>query len=291
MTDSQSPLAATPIDTEAIGSGAPSGPSASETMSINQTVLKDRTGPASSMSPHRISLQDRCADCISVVCSFHAINLVFFLAGVSVVVIGLVAHEWRVVELDLCRGCKHLANTLVVMGALLMVWSLVGLYVSLRRKALLLLAYLVILFLLFVGVVGVTTAVLVMDSNGYHMQDGWKELVAGDPTTVCDIQREHKCSGWDTCCGFPMMEGGNVTESEQNVTSLCSWDAAECVAACPSEYTKGCDHPMRDSLRLELIPFTIVASCGLLLMLLGVCSLMRLKKKPKREMSYLELEN
>eukprot|EP00754_Rhynchopus_humris_P036514 Rhum_TRINITY_DN18636_c0_g1::Rhum_TRINITY_DN18636_c0_g1_i1::g.167783::m.167783 len=210
--------------------------------------------------------------------SVNTVNAIFLASGLVVIVLGATVRGMDVV--GLCTGCFHISNGAIALGVMMALFSGTACFVSRRRSAVVLLVYLVTLLLIVIGLLILTISVLVLDSNDYAIpDDAWSQRVAeGHTSSICNMQKELECSGWETCCGDPA-----------NSTEPCSWEPANCVASCWNEHVVGCRSKVYDSLGRHLVPFTLVMVLALALQFFGIYALYKLKRKPRQSSMYLEL--
>eukprot|EP00755_Sulcionema_specki_P027499 Sspe_Gene.16934::Locus_5986_Transcript_1_1_Confidence_1.000_Length_554::g.16934::m.16934 len=116
----------------------------------------------------------------------YVINGIFVLAGLLLVPLSIVASNSTIVAL--CPDCMKVSIGAAVLGSLLLAFGVLGCVTAQRRSAKLLMLYIITLALLVLAMVGMTVAVIVVDSNGLDLHREWDDEVQARSNTICDIQ-------------------------------------------------------------------------------------------------------
>eukprot|EP00759_Apiculatamorpha_spiralis_P058847 PhF_6_TR9431/c0_g1_i1/m.14743 len=148
---------------------------------------------------------------------FNLLFLLGGLAGTGGVVYLMLAKD---TFLTVCTQCKNLLPMFIAASLVVALVGIIGLCATKKRNKCLILLYnffQVLIFLLFLGWL---IAVVVARTNVFnkYIADGWDDTVQSDPSSICDIQRTLKCSGWDTTCGNGTIPP-NVTHSPSGPTA------------------------------------------------------------------------
>eukprot|EP00755_Sulcionema_specki_P028823 Sspe_Gene.90779::Locus_62262_Transcript_1_1_Confidence_1.000_Length_1014::g.90779::m.90779 len=189
-----------------------------------------------------------------------SINILFFVAAVTLVIIGSLALRSSITQM--CVKCEQMSVGATAVGAIFVFFSAVGL-VALRLRAVwLLVLYVVVLFGLVIVIISFTIAAGVYAAEGVDLGPGWRDRVASKDDLICDVQRSYVCSGWSHCCG---------EEHRVNVTDDCRWDPAYCSSLCTdtNKLTSSCESAVEKWLKTILVPFELGMSTVLALMIAG----------------------
>eukprot|EP01065_Artemidia_motanka_P018227 TRINITY_DN21552_c0_g1_i1.p1 TRINITY_DN21552_c0_g1~~TRINITY_DN21552_c0_g1_i1.p1 ORF type:complete len:204 (+),score=51.28 TRINITY_DN21552_c0_g1_i1:306-917(+) len=194
----------------------------------------------------------------------------------------------------MCDKCKSVLTATIVFGCFLFLFAIAGFAMRNRSGAAFLIGYVCMLLVLAVSVFGITIAVLVFDGQNYSMEGGWQSLLEdGDTASVCDIQKQFKCSGWSRCCGFPPdLVDGDSPYDESNAESPaakegCLWRKDECARECSKTNGNqaGCREEVLDQLHSRVAPFTVFMFLVLLAIFGGCGGLWKLQRQAQEKQS------
>lgn len=144
-------------------------------------------------------------------CSRKAMVMVHLLINIGLIV-GSVAFFTTAVSwynernwLRVCEPCKSVVMFVLVISLFLLLVSILGVLVAMRRAKYMSIVFgicQVILFLLFLA----WFIALCVAYAGYfdeYVEKGWKNTVVSDPDTICSLEETLRCTGWDRSCYVP----------------------------------------------------------------------------------------
>jgi len=179
--------------------------------------------------------------------------------------IGSVAFFTKVVDwynernwLAVCQPCKSVVVFLLVVDIFLLLTSLVGVLRSYTRTAVLSLIYgfsTIVLFFTFLA----WFILLMVAYGGFfdkYVEAGWNDDVANDPNTICGLETELRCTGWNFPCT-------NLTAPPPGCTI--------CVHPNSTDFLRTCQTIIRNNFYDAFLPLLLIGVVGVIVTTILVC--------------------
>jgi hypothetical protein len=235
--------------------------------------------------------------CLSV--SVLLFSIFFILVGLGIAAVSIVEeHGDRF--LKLCPHCQGVINAAYVAAAMIAVIGMLGVVAAVLRRRVLAIPFTVLMIIL--ATVFLTLAIVALvyrhQVNDVDLQSLWRSAVSSDPQFICSVQDNLGCSGFrDGCCTtnatfvalddrqFCYINTPSGLDVDPQRGVAVAWPSLDCVASCPvgNLFNTTCQAALHNEVSEYLAPVVaILISLACCLLLIGVCSILMIRK-PRRE--------
>lgn len=198
------------------------------------------------------------------------VNIIFMIASVGGIVLGVMFHEGHADSLkylEYCQPCKQFTTFLIIVFAVLLVFSFIGFCALWKRNSCLLVLYGFFLVIFFLGAACVVIVIFMIHDGRFDgkIEQTWQETNA---TIRCDFQEDLNCNGWDTLCPYATTNWTDFNETQKLNCPDCSYDLDLLEEV--SKSTQTCHTVMKDDINKY---FYILLGVGFGLMALALISI------------------
>jgi len=229
--------------------------------------LRDITGAARAQ-PDDYAVRDPMAEqgccserCTKSGCVLSALNIILLACGGLLIAAGIMTKSNSHFN-TICSYCDHGAYGIIGLGSFVVVLSLAGLMAALSFSKFgrcIGGVYMVVMIIFsLVAVASVVLVVLLKENKlDSHIKDAWVDEVKDNPSDVCKVQHDFKCSGWETCC-TPACFGGNMTALPEGCPVTCFPNPEY------NNYTESCHDKVHEKVD-DWFPWLLVGTLAFLL--------------------------